>query len=182
MDAAGLNIRALLIFAVAWAVCCAGAVHLAGHFPLAEAPGSGRSRSGTALILVNAVLLLALFALTLLYSSQEVRWPFTVVLGGMIFLFAPFAIQDLPEALKNGKVGLVALFLLLLAALVLLWESGARHSIVGQQNSSGASFRGAAPRSNRLSKMGEQCKLHRIAAASLAPHDDVNSLIVSRLS
>jgi hypothetical protein len=130
VDAAGLNIRALVIFAIAWAVCCAGAFHLAGHFPLAEAPGGRKWRSGTALILVNAVLLLALFALTLLYSRQEVRWPFAVVLGGTIFLFSPFAIQVLPEALKNGKAGLVALLLLLVSALALLWESGAQHSIV----------------------------------------------------
>jgi hypothetical protein len=130
VDAAELNIRALAIFAIAWAVCCAGAVHLAGHLPLAEGPSGGRSRSGAALILVNAVLLLALIALTLIYSHYELRWPFAVVLGGTIFLFSPFAIQDLPEALKNGKAGLVALFLLLLSALVLLWENGVHSSIV----------------------------------------------------
>jgi hypothetical protein len=130
VDAAELNIRALGVFAVAWAVCCAGAVHLAGHLPLAEAPGGGRSRSGVALILVNAILLLALIALTVIYSHHELRWPFAVVLGGTIFLFSPFAVQDLPEALKNGKAGLVALFLLLLSALVLLWENGGHHSIL----------------------------------------------------
>jgi hypothetical protein len=130
VDAAGLNIRALVIFAIAWAVCCAGAVHLAGHLPLAEVPNGRRSRSVTTLILANAVLLLALIVLTLLYSREELRWPIAVVLGGTIFLFSPFAIQDLPEALKNGIAGLVALFLLLLAALALFWASGALHSIV----------------------------------------------------
>jgi hypothetical protein len=130
VDAAGLNIRALVIFAIAWAVCCAGAVHLAGHFPLPEGPGGRKSRSGTALILINAILLLALIALTLLYSHNELRWPFAVVLGGTIFLFSPFAVQDLPESLKNGKAGLAALLLLLLSALALLWESGAQQSIV----------------------------------------------------
>ena len=132
MDAAGLNIRALVIFAIAWSVCCAGAVHLAGHFPLPEASSGRKSRSSTALILVNAILLLALIALTLLYSRHELRWPFAVVLGGTIFLFSPFVIQDLPEALKNGKAGLVVLFFLLLAALALLWENGAHRSIVSR--------------------------------------------------
>jgi hypothetical protein len=130
VDAAELNIRALGVFAGAWAVCCAGAFHLAGHLPLAEAPSGGRSRGGAALILVNAVLLLALAALTVIYSHHELRWPFAVVLGGTIFLFSPFAIQDLPEALKNGKAGLVALFLLLLSALALVWKNGAHHSIL----------------------------------------------------
>jgi hypothetical protein len=132
VDAAELSIRALGIFAIAWAVCCAGAVHLAGHFPLTEAPAKGGTRSGTVLILVNAVLLLALFALTLIYTLHELRWPFAVVLGGTIFLFSPFAIQDLPEALKNGKAGLLALFLLLISALVLLWANGAHQPVIRQ--------------------------------------------------
>jgi hypothetical protein len=130
VDAAGLNIRALVIFAIAWAVCCVGTVHLAGHFPLPEASDGRKSRGVTALILINAILLLALIALTLLYSRHELRWPFAVVLGGTIFLFSPFAIQDLPESLKNGKTGLAALLVLLLSALALLWESGAQHSII----------------------------------------------------
>ena len=132
MDAAELNIRALGVFTVAWAVCCTGALQLAGHLPLAGAPGGGRSRSSAALVLVNAVLLLALFVLTVLYSHHELRWPFAVVLGGAVFLFSPFAIQDLPEALKNGRAGLVVLFLLLLAALALLWENGADRSIASR--------------------------------------------------
>jgi hypothetical protein len=130
MDAIEPNVQALAVFAFAWLVCCAGGFQLAGHLPLSEVPAEVRSHGGTLLIILDAALLLVLLAITVIFSHHELRWPFAIVTGGTIFLFSPFAVQDLPEGLKNGKQGLAALLLLLLSAIAVLLESGARHSIV----------------------------------------------------
>jgi hypothetical protein len=121
------NIRALMVFAAAWSVCCAGVFYLAGMLPLSGAPAALRSASGNLLILLDAVLLFGLFALTMIFSYRELRWSSAVVVGGAIFLFSPFLTQDLPDAFRNGKPGLLALFLLLVAAFGLLLASGAQH-------------------------------------------------------
>jgi hypothetical protein len=129
VDAIEPNVQALALFAFAWLVCCAGAFQLAGHLPLSEVPAEVRSRGGTLLIILDAALLLVLLAITLIFSHHELRWPFAIVAGGMIFLFSPFAIQDLPDGLKNGKKGLAVLLLLLVGSIALLLESGAGRSI-----------------------------------------------------
>ena len=125
MDAIEPNLRALAVFAAAWAVCCAGAILLAGLLPLAEAPNGVRSRGGTLLILADFALLVAAAALALLFCFHELRWTSIVISGGAIFLFSPFATQDLPDAFKHGTVGLAVLLLLLLASLGLLLNAGA---------------------------------------------------------
>ena len=42
----------------------------------------------------------------------------------MVFLFAPFVVQDLPPALKDNKFGLVLVMVLSLGGLALLYASG----------------------------------------------------------
>jgi len=61
----------------------------------------------------------------LLFCFHELRWTSIVISGGAIFLFSPFATQDLPDAFKHGTVGLAVLLLLLLASLGLLLNAGA---------------------------------------------------------
>ncbi len=128
MDAFEPNILALAVFALAWAVFCVGAFQLAGMLPISAAPDSVRSPGGIALILLNAALLLALFVVIFTYGYSELRWSSAVVVGGSIFLFSPFVIQDLPESIKNGKAGLIILLSLLTAALALLFATGATSS------------------------------------------------------
>lgn len=129
MDVFEPNWQALSVFAFAWATLCIGGVLMAGMLPLSSAPLAARTPSGVALVTVNLLLLLGLLALTLAYGYAELRWTSAVVTGGMIFLFAPFAVQDLPEALKNGRAGLLLLFVLILAALALLQNGGALDSL-----------------------------------------------------
>ena len=124
------NIRALMVFAAAWGVCCAGAIQLAGLLPLSEAPRDARSPAGRFLIAANSALLLLVAALTLFYCARELRWSSIVIAGGAIFLASPFLTQDLPPAFKHGKAGLAALLLLLLAAFGLLLIAGAGQLIV----------------------------------------------------
>jgi hypothetical protein len=114
-----------MVFAAAWAAVCIGAVQLAGMLPISAAPEAVRSPAGITLVALNAVLLLGLFVTTFVYSYSELRWSSAVVVGGAIFLFAPFAIQDLPETIKNGLAGLVILLALLASAFGLLLASGA---------------------------------------------------------
>ncbi len=118
------NIPALLIFAAAWAVFCVGALHVAGMLPLSGAPDAVRSFGGVALVSVNVALLAGLLILTLAHSYAQLRWTSAVVVGGAIFLFAPFVVQDLPEKLKDGKAGLALLLILLIGALALLLLGG----------------------------------------------------------
>lgn len=130
MDAFEPNFRSLLIFAAAWAACCIGGIHLAGMLPLSSAPAAVRSRGGVALVILNGVLLAALLALTVAFSYRELRWSSAVVVGGAIFLFAPFAVQDLPERIRDGKAGLILLVFVLVLALALLFLGGAPSGIM----------------------------------------------------
>ncbi len=125
MDAFEPNIAALLVFATAWAIFCVGVLQLAGMLPISAAPAAVRSPGGIVLVLLNAALLLTLLLMTFAYSYSELRWSSAVVVGGGIFLFSPFVIQDLPENIKNGKAGLIILLSLLTAALALLFATGA---------------------------------------------------------
>jgi hypothetical protein len=130
VDAFEPNLPALLIFAAAWAACCIGGIHLAGMLPLSSAPAAVRSRGWAALVTLNGVLLAALLALTVAFSYRELRWSSAVVVGGAIFLFAPLAVQDLPERIRDGKAGLVLLVVMLLLALALLFLGGAPSGII----------------------------------------------------
>ncbi len=125
MDAFEPNLPALIMFAAAWAVFCAGVVHVAGMLPLSSAPDGVRSPLGVLLILLNVAMLAGLLALTLALSYGELRWSSAVVVGGMIFLFSPFIVQDLPDRLKNGVAGMALLAVLLMAAFALLLSRGA---------------------------------------------------------
>jgi hypothetical protein len=117
------NISALLVFAAAWLVCSAGFFYISGMFPLSVAPSGLRSGSGNFLILLNAALLVGLFVLALIFCYRELRWSSAVVIGGAIFLLAPFLTQDLPAALKNGKLGLLALLFLVVIAFALIFAA-----------------------------------------------------------
>ncbi|MGA7325057.1 MAG: hypothetical protein WBX25_11370 [Rhodomicrobium sp.] len=130
MDAIEPNTRALAIFAVAWLICCAGAIHLSGLFPFAQAPTSIRTAGGAALLCTNVAFLLAVTALTLVYCFKELRWTSIVVVGGLIFLGSPFIAQDLPDAIKASKAGLALLATLLMLVIAILLAAGAQDFVL----------------------------------------------------
>jgi hypothetical protein len=117
------NLSALLIYAAAWLVCSAGFFHLSGMLPLSTAPVRLQSVSGSFLIILDSALLAGLLVLTVWFAYRELRWSSAIVVGGVIFLFAPFLTQDLPEKWKSGKPALVALLFLAVIALGLLAHS-----------------------------------------------------------
>lgn len=124
MDAFEPNVTGLLIFAAGWAAFCAGAIHVAGMLPISTAPEPVRSPFGVTLVALNVLLLAGVLVLTLAHVYGGLRWSSAIVVGGVIFLFAPFLVQDLPERFKNGMAGLGLLFLILLGVGYLLFVGG----------------------------------------------------------
>lgn len=118
------NWIALIVFAAVWAVGCAGLFYLIGILPLSAAPAEVRRGAGPVLVVTNVGLVGALLLLSLLFAFAELRWTSLVVAGGMVFLFSPFVIQDLPKSLKDSKIGLSIVLVLTVAGLVLLYYAG----------------------------------------------------------
>lgn len=124
MEAIEPNWMSLIVFAGAWAVSCVGAFYLIGIMPLAAAPGDVQSGFGPVLVFANVALVTVLVVATLVFAIAELRWTSLVVAGGMVFLFSPFIVQDLPSALKDNKLGLVIVLALTVGGLALLYMAG----------------------------------------------------------
>lgn len=120
MSAIEPNISGLAVFAAAWSLCCLSGFLLAELLPLSSAPDRLQTSGGRMLTIVGTLLFALLVALTLAYSFQELRWTSIVVAGGVIFLFAPFVIQDIPEGRKHNQGVLAVLIALLFAAVAAL--------------------------------------------------------------
>jgi len=118
------NWMSLIVFAGAWAVSCVGAFYLIGIMPLAAAPGEVQRGFGPVLVFANVALVTVLVVATLVFAIAELRWTSLVVAGGMVFLFSPFIVQDLPSALKDNKLGLVIVLALTVGGLALLYMAG----------------------------------------------------------
>jgi hypothetical protein len=129
VDAIEPNWIALIVFAAVWAVGCAGLFYLIGILPLSAAPAEVRRGAGPALVVTNVGLVGALLLLSLLFAFAELRWTSLVVAGGMVFLFSPFVIQDLPKGLKDSKIGLSIVLVLTVAGLFLLYYAGGLASV-----------------------------------------------------
>lgn len=129
MDAIEPNWVALLVFVGAWGVACISGFFVSGSLPLSEAPAAMRAGSGPFLVSLNVGLLAALTVATLLFGLAELRWTSLIIAVGMVFLFAPFAVQDLPPLLKDTRLGMAATLLLVVAAFVGLYLFGALHTV-----------------------------------------------------
>lgn len=129
MDAIEPNWIELIVFAAVWAIGCAGLFYLIGILPLSAAPAEVRRGAGPMLVMTNVGLVGALLLFALLFAFAELRWTSLVVAGGMVFLFSPFIIQDLPEKLKDNKAGLSLVLILTVAGLLLLYFSGGVASV-----------------------------------------------------
>ena len=116
------NWPALLIFLPAWFLVCSGLIYLSDSLPPSAAPVAVRSGLGPMLIWANLAVLIGLCSLTLVYAWGELRLTSLIIAAGFIFLFAPFAVQDLPPRLKETQLGqtlLLVLGVLALAAMCL---------------------------------------------------------------
>jgi hypothetical protein len=110
----------LLWFAACSTVCMLALLTVAGMFPWQSRPASARSAGMTLLIAGNAVLLAALLIGTGFYGYSELRLSTLIVVTGLIVLFAPGLFQAWPSSLRDGRIGLVALIGIQVAALAAL--------------------------------------------------------------
>jgi hypothetical protein len=109
MDAIEPNWISLLWFAAFATVCTLAFLAVAGMFPLRLRPDAAKSGAATLLIAGNAVLLATLLTGTALYGYAELRWSTSVVVAGLVVLFAPGLFEVWPASLRDGKTGLAAL-------------------------------------------------------------------------
>ncbi|MGI9410078.1 MAG: hypothetical protein ACR2OV_08390 [Hyphomicrobiaceae bacterium] len=127
MSAVEPNWDALIVFLVCWGVVCSGWLYVSGSFPLSAASAEIRHGIGLTLLLVTIGSLVLLTIAALIYGIDQLRWTSLIVGSGMIFLFAPFLVQDLPPGLKDSRAGLALLLVLscfALASLILFaWHS-----------------------------------------------------------
>ena len=114
------NIAALSWFALLWSICCLAFFQLAGMYPLRTAS----ARSSVLLVLGDTALWLVLLAGTLVFAWAELRWTSIVVVAGILFLFIPELFQAIPGRFRDGRAGLVAAGLVLIAALGVLFCVG----------------------------------------------------------
>jgi len=120
MEAIEPNGMALALFAATFAVWCLGFFTLAGMFPLSERPQPVAGLTGTALVLFNLVLLVALLLGAALFAHQSLRWSSAVIGAGLIFLFAPALFEAISRQWRDSRGGLAVLGLAQIAALALL--------------------------------------------------------------
>jgi hypothetical protein len=112
------NVPGLLVFGAAFAVCCLGFLTIAGMFPLRARPAALAGMPAIAMILANLALMVLLALATLTFAHQSLRWSSAVVLGGLIFLFAPSAFQAMPDEWRDSRFGLALLGVIQVVTLV----------------------------------------------------------------
>ena len=117
MSAIEPNWQAWLIFVGCWTVACSGWIYISGSLPLNVAPAAVRRGIGVPLVILNALGLVALTVLAMLFAIYELRWTSIIVGAGMVLLFSPFVVQDLPSALKDNQLGLALLLILLVGTI-----------------------------------------------------------------
>ncbi len=120
MSAVEPNWDGLIMFLVCWGIASSGWLYVSGSLPLRAAPSENRQGLGLALLCAAIGSLLALTVAVLVYGIGALRWTSLIVGGGLIFLLAPFLIQDLPPALKDTRAGLALVLLVSCAALAAL--------------------------------------------------------------
>jgi hypothetical protein len=99
-------------------LCCAGLFLLLGMLPLSSRPAAARGRSGAALVIANLALLAAASLLTLWRGFAIAPWSWIVVIAGLLLLVGPFLLQPMAQSIRDGRVGLAALLLVLLLVIV----------------------------------------------------------------
>ena len=114
------NWISLLWFAAFATVCMIAFLVVAGMFPLHARSDSEKSVAGTLLVVGNALLLATLLLGTGFYGYTELRWSTSIVVAGLVVLFAPGLFEIWPPRLRDGSTGLVALIGIQILALAVL--------------------------------------------------------------
>ena len=125
MSAVEPNWPIALMLALTWLVGCAGLLFVFGHLPLSAAPEGVRRGGGPVLVWLGLAVMVAVALATVVMAFESLRWTTMVVLGGFVFLFAPFFVQDLPAPIRDTQRGLVLVVTLGVVAL------GAIYAVAG---------------------------------------------------
>lgn len=125
MEAIEPNWQGLVVFGFTWLIACVGFFFVSGSLPVSAAPQTVQSGIGPLLVWLNLACVTMLAVGALVFAVLELRLTSPIVVGGMIFLFAPFAVQDLPGGLKDSKLGLALLLGIHALALAVFYASGA---------------------------------------------------------
>jgi hypothetical protein len=121
MSAVEPNWPIALMLALTWLVGCAGLLFVFGHLPLSAAPEGVRRGGGPVLVWLGLAVMVAVALATVVMAFESLRWTTMVVLGGFVFLFAPFFVQDLPAAIRDTQRGLVLIVTLGVVALGMIY-------------------------------------------------------------
>ncbi len=121
MSAVEPNWPMALMLALTWLVGCAGLLFVFGHLPLSAAPEGVRRGGGPVLVWLGLAVMIAVALATVVTAFESLRWTTMVVLGGFVFLFAPFFVQDLPAAIRDTQRGLVLIVTLGVVALGMIY-------------------------------------------------------------
>lgn len=120
---AGLDFALVAVVTVAAFVATGGAVLVSGFLPRADGPLAARGVAG-ALLVWAAAGMVAVLVVVLVSAALMLPWAVALVAAGLAFLAAPFAIQPLPERLRESRASLVAVLGLSAAMLVMLPTPG----------------------------------------------------------
>ena len=119
----GLDAALLAAFGLAAFIVTAGAVLVSGFLPRQSGPRGGAGALGAVLV-YGAAAMLGLLLLATFSVAVMLPWAVALVVAGLAFLAAPFAVQPLPAEVRESRGGLVAVLALSAGALVLLPTPG----------------------------------------------------------
>ncbi len=115
----GLNIALVAAVALAAFVATGGAVVVSGFLPRDSGPSAAQGPVGAVLVYAAAAMLAAL-VIAAISAATTLPWAVALVAAGLAFLAAPFAIQPLPERVRESRAGLVGVLAVSAAMLGLL--------------------------------------------------------------
>jgi hypothetical protein len=121
MEAIEPNLPGLVTFGITWLIACIGFFFVSGSLPLAAAPQAVKGGIGPALIWLNLICAIFLVIGSFIFAYFELRVTTLIVLGGLIFLFAPFVVQDLLRPIRDSKRGLILLLMMNAVAMYVLF-------------------------------------------------------------
>ncbi len=119
----GLDTALVAVFALAAFVATAGAVLVSAFLPRDSGPQAARGPVGAVLVYAAAAML-ALLVVATVSAATALPWAVALVAAGLAFLAAPFAIQPLPDRVRESRAGLLGVLALSVALIVLLPTPG----------------------------------------------------------
>lgn len=100
---------ALPLFMTGMLVIVAFLLAVSGHFPAQVRGPEFRAGSGLVILWASIACAAAAAAVTIAFAWHRLPLPYAVIGGGLMILFAPYALHPLPDRIVNGQPILAAL-------------------------------------------------------------------------